>query len=82
MHIGKPWPFFRLHYCGWDKDCQLGQGEWIWPDGTVYSQGPNRRINLGLGRHFMWIDLVHWGDRGRHSRSREDYRRLRRGLSR
>ena len=73
MHIGKNWPVVSIHYCGWDKECR---------DLDSFIGYRNRRLNLGFRRHFWWVDLVRWSDRGSHHRTPEDYRRLRQGLSR
>lgn len=82
MHVGKNWPVLSVHYCGWDKTCQLASGRLVFDDGTVLEVPPNRRINIGLGRHHWWINITQWSDRGHHSRDKDDYRRLRRGETR
>lgn len=51
---------FNIHYCGWDKKCQLLDS---------FTGQKNRRINVILWKYYFFIDVIHWKDRG--SRKRE-----------
>lgn len=82
MKIGKHWPIVSLHYCGWDKTCRSVEGEFAMSDGTTLTVPANRRINLGWRRHFFYFNITDWSDRGRHTRSKDEYKRLRKGLTR
>lgn len=50
------YPLFRIHYCGWDKDCR---------DLAAFTGWKNRRITIH-GRYFgyAYIDWRHPSDRG------------------